>query len=238
MSGTTAEAIVLAGGLGTRLRPVVSDLPKPMAPVNGRPFLEWLLEYWIDQGIRRFIISVGYLPERIVAHFGDQWRGAEIAYAQESEPLGTGGALLLAAKQVRGGTVLVLNGDTFFAVDLKRLAQCHADFLADCTLSLFRSQDTQRYMGLKLAPDGRVADFASLSGGLANGGVYLMQTAWLRGLPRPTGQPISLESEIFPQAEKQGWKIYGREWEGAFIDIGVPRDYRRAAELLGRQIAG
>jgi D-glycero-alpha-D-manno-heptose 1-phosphate guanylyltransferase len=95
------EAVVLAGGFGTRLRSVVSDLPKPMAPVGGRPFLELLLQYWIGQGVHRFVLSIGYLAEKISAHFGAAWGGAEIAYARETEPLGTGGGLLLAAAEAR-----------------------------------------------------------------------------------------------------------------------------------------
>lgn len=226
------EAIVLAGGFGTRLRSVVSEVPKPMAPVGGRPFLEHLLEYWMGQGVRRFVLSIGYLADKVVGHFGSAWQGAEIAYAHEREPLGTGGGLLLAAAQAHGDELLVLNGDTFFAVDLAGLASFHAARRADCTLSLFRTQDAERYMGLVLAADGEIAELAARRGGLANGGVYLFRKAALQALPWQPGERASLEADMLPEGKRAGWRLYGRECGARFIDIGVPEDYRRAAEVL------
>ncbi|WP_157844846.1 sugar phosphate nucleotidyltransferase [Methylocucumis oryzae] len=117
-------AIILAGGLGTRLRSVVSELPKPMASVSGRPFLEHLMDYWFAQGVTRFILSVGYQSDIITTHFGAHYRHARIDYAIESEPLGTGGGLFYALQEV-DETVLVLNGDTFFSVALDELADFH-----------------------------------------------------------------------------------------------------------------
>lgn len=230
------EAIVLAGGLGTRLRSLVSDVPKPMAPVGGRPFLEWLLEYWIGQGIRRFVISVGYLAERIVGHFGQSWRGADIAYAAEPEPLGTGGGLLLALGETRSAEVLVMNGDSFFAVELAELADLHRSKRADWSLSLFRSVDVKRYLGLGLAEGGRVESFTSSSVGgevLVNGGVYLVRPTLLHDLPWKPGERLSLESDLLPHGLKAGWRLFGREFTRPFVDIGVPEDYRRAGTLLG-----
>ena len=116
------EAVVLAGGLGTRLRAAVSDVPKPMAPVGGRPFLERLLDYWIGQGVRRAVLAVGYMYDTIRRHFGDEYRGCAIAYSIENHPLGTGGALIQALPLVQDPTFLVLNGDTYFAVPLDALA--------------------------------------------------------------------------------------------------------------------
>ena len=226
------EAVVLAGGFGTRLRSVVSEVPKPMAPVGGRPFLELLLDYWIRQGVRRFVLSIGYLAEKISAHFGPAWRGAEIAYAREVEPLGTGGGLLLAAAEARGEDLLVLNGDTFFAVDLPGFADFHRAHRADCTFSLFRSTDPKRYLGLAVEPDGRVRGMEAVQGGLANGGVYLFRRAALAALPWRAGERASLETDILPHGLRGGWRVYGRECTAMFIDIGVPDDYRRAAEVI------
>lgn len=110
-------AIILAGGMGTRLRSAVPDLPKPMAPIHERPFLEHQMDYWIGQGVSRFIVSVGYMKEVIMDHFGASYRATPLTYAIEEEPLGTGGGLLLAAQGL-SETFLVLNGDTFFEVDL------------------------------------------------------------------------------------------------------------------------
>ena len=110
---TVRTAIILAGGLGARLNNTVPNLPKPMAPINNRPFLEHQMDYWIGQGINRFILSVGYLKDLIIDHFGDKYKKASIEYAIEHKPLGTGGGLLLAAKNITE-PFLVLNGDTFF----------------------------------------------------------------------------------------------------------------------------
>jgi len=115
------EAVVLAGGLGTRLRAAVSDVPKPMAPVQGRPFLERLLDYWIGQGVQRAVLAVGYMHETVRKHFGEQYRNCAIDYSVEQQPLGTGGALVQTLPLVQGKTFLVLNGDTYFAVPLAKL---------------------------------------------------------------------------------------------------------------------
>ena len=150
-------AIVLAGGLGTRLRSAVPHLPKPMAPVAGRPFLAHLLDFWIAQGIDRVVLSVGYRHEAISHHFGSVYRGAEIVYTIETTPLGTGGGLLLAARQVHSDKrVLVLNGDTFFDVRLESLKHYAEKRDADWTFSLFRAPEPGRYMGLQVATDGRL----------------------------------------------------------------------------------
>ena len=223
------EAIVLAGGLGTRLRAVVSDVPKPMAPVRGRPFLELLLAYWIGQGVRRFVISVGYLAERIITHFGGSWSGAEIDYAVEEQALGTGGAVILSAARARGDDVLVLNGDTYFAVPMRELQELHVASEADWTLSLFRSNDGKRYQGIGLEEGGRVS---ALAGELGNGGVYLMKRTKLRGTPWAPGQRFSLESDLLPHAMRTGWRIYGREFARPFVDIGVPQDYQNAGAII------
>jgi D-glycero-alpha-D-manno-heptose 1-phosphate guanylyltransferase len=219
------DAIVLAGGLGTRLRPVVNDVPKPMAPVNGRPFLELLLEYWIGQGVRRFVLSVGYLAETIERHFGSRWRGAEVDYAREPEPLGTGGGLLLGLGRAKTEQILVMNGDTYFAVSLDELVQFHEKNRADWTMALFRSSDAKRYQGVSLAEDGRIA---SLSGNTVNGGVYLMR----RGLPWKAPARCSLENDLLPQALADGWRVYGRVFERPFVDIGVPQDYQSAGAII------
>jgi D-glycero-alpha-D-manno-heptose 1-phosphate guanylyltransferase len=230
------EAIVLAGGLGTRLRAAVSDLPKPMAPVSGRPFLERLLEYWIGQGVRRFVVSVGYLAERITGHFGRHWRGADITYVPETQPLGTGGGLLLAAVEARSTEFVVMNGDSFFAVPLAELTAFHRDRAADWSLALFRSPDTARYLGMEVGEGGRVKALAGAAGVrevLVNGGVYIVRASRLRELPWKPGERFSLEADLLPHGLSGGWKVFGKEFMQPFIDIGVPEDYRRAGEMLG-----
>ncbi|MBM3347655.1 MAG: phosphohexose mutase [Betaproteobacteria bacterium] len=227
-------AIVLAGGLGTRLRGEVPDLPKPMAPVAGRPFLEYLLDYWIAQGISRFVLSVGYRHEAISGHFGNSYSGVPIDYAIEKLPLGTGGGLVLAAQKLDSAApFVVLNGDSYFAVDLEALAAFAQANRADWCFSLFRANEVGRYMSMGVDADGRITSLTSGTGAprwLANGGVYWMGA---RGPGQFTaGSKLSIEDDIFPAAMAAGRRLYGLEFTGTFIDIGVPADYRRAASLL------
>lgn len=228
------EAIVLAGGLGTRLRAAVPDLPKPMAPVGGRPFLEHLLDHWIRQGVTRFILSVGYRREAITGHFGVAFHGAAIDYAVEEKPRGTGGGLLLACRSLaEPGAFLVLNGDTYFEAPLETLREFHAARRAEITLSLLRSPQQGRYTGLQVGAAGEVMSLhTGVTGGLANGGVYLMEHSLLEGAPWQSSSPVSLEEDILPFALQSGKRVFGLECSGRFLDIGVPEDYARAADLL------
>lgn len=227
------EAIILAGGLGTRLRPVVADLPKPMAPINGRPFLELQMDYWISQGVSRFVLSIGYLAETISRHFGSSYGGARVDYAVEEAPLGTGGAVLLAARRVGGGPFLLLNGDTFFEAQLAQLASFHQRNRSDVTLSLFRTTDTARYTGVQVDSDGRVRALRGEGpGALANGGVYLVNPECLGNAPVAK---CSFEADIFPRLLASGARVFGIEFPGRFIDIGVPEDYFRAPEIIAAQ---
>ena len=230
------SAIILAGGLGTRLRATVPDLPKPMAPINGRPFLEHQLDYWIGQGVNHFVLSVGYRRETITAHFGSAYRGAALEYAVEQSPLGTGGGLLQALRVLDAERdVLLLNGDTYFEVELPALHAAHQAASADWTLALFRSAQAGRYMGLALAADGRIISLKSGSGqpgSLANGGVYLFNPGSVRTGAGSPHQKASLEDDMLPALLGRGGRLYGVECDGTFIDIGVPQDYLRAATLL------
>jgi D-glycero-alpha-D-manno-heptose 1-phosphate guanylyltransferase len=230
------EAIVLAGGLGTRLQPIVPDIPKPMAPVNGRPFLEFELDYWIRQGVTRFVMSVGYKHETVKNHFGPSYCGIELAYAIEDRPLGTGGGLLLACGSLKhGGPFLVLNGDTYFEVRLAGLQDVHAAHRADITIALFRSPQRGRYMGIRCWPDGEILDLKMAAGepsGLANGGVYLVERSAIEGGPWRPDTRSSLEDDILPDLLRRGKRLLGMECAGRFVDIGVPEDYARAGALL------
>jgi D-glycero-alpha-D-manno-heptose 1-phosphate guanylyltransferase len=206
-----------------RLRAAVSDLPKPMAPVGGRPFLERLLDYWIGQGVRRAVLAIGYMHDTIRLHFGDEYRGCAIAYSIEDHPLGTGGALVQSLPQVHGETFLVLNGDTYFAVPLEALGAFHRQRGADVSMSLFRS-DNPRYTGISLNADGRVTSFAGR--GVVNGGVFLFQRAALAHWPVGVA---SLEKDVLP---KLRGAIYGCVFDAPFVDIGVPEDWRAAANII------
>jgi len=227
-------AIILAGGLGTRLKKVVQDLPKPLALIRGRPFLEYQMDFWISQGVTKFILSVGYLKQTIIDHFGDSYLTASIDYIVEDEPLGTGGALLLASQGLKE-TFLLLNGDTFFEVDLNNLITFHKKQQSELTLSLFKSNQLGRYMGVDLEDSGEILSLQS--GGneltlLANGGVYLVNPLALKRLNYKPYTKSSLENDLLPKFISLGGALYGLESSGKFIDIGVPEDYYRAQKIL------
>jgi D-glycero-alpha-D-manno-heptose 1-phosphate guanylyltransferase len=225
-------AIILAGGLGTRLRSAVPDLPKPMAPVAGRPFLAHQMELWIKQGVRRFILAVGYRHEAIVQHFGGSYRGAAIEYSVETAPLGTGGALLQALSRVDDERVLLLNGDTWFDVPLPALAARAMQLDADWCFALFRHDDPARYMGVAVDRPGRVRALRCADSPLANGGVVWFRTAALRCIALEPGSNVSLENDLLPRLLAQGQRFAALECPGAFIDIGVPGDFHRAAGVM------
>lgn len=231
------QAIILAGGKGTRLRAAVPDLPKPLAPVAGRPFLEHQMDYWVSQGVRRFVLSVGYKAELIINCIGTSFRGAEVVYAVEEQPLGTGGALLYAQKQLkRNEPFLVVNGDTFFDLPLADLKQFHEDKASDWTLGLFPTTNTERYLGVTLDESGRLVSTVTRpvqDEVLANGGIYLISAGVLDRVVGHFAGEISLEGAIIPALMESDSSIYGMRHDGRFIDIGIPDDYRSAARVLG-----
>ena len=229
-------AIILAGGLGSRLRSVVLDVPKPMAPISNRPFLEYLLDYWIAQGINDFVISVGYRGEVITQHFGNSYKNVNIEYVIEENPLGTGGGLLLALKKVDQTTpFILLNGDTYFEVNLKALMDFSNEKDADWCFSLFKVDNNSRYMGMEVDEEGRVLSLKSKESALTyliNGGVYLVKPQKLIDMGFTIGKKKSLEEEIFPNVLAADQRIYGKVFTGTFIDIGIPDDFFRAGSLL------
>lgn len=227
------EAIVLAGGFGTRLREVVPDVPKPMASVAGRPFLEILLNDLASKGFMRVVLSLGYKSEVIITHFGERFAGLEIAYVVEDAPLGTGGAVRLAMSQCSNDHVFIFNGDTF--LDLE--AQAVESLWQDCRNPIIVARevgDTARY-GRLLVESGRLTGFTEkgVSGpGLINAGCYVLGVSQLDAWPLNT--PFSLEEDFFAQAVTVA-PVNVFETNGHFIDIGVPDDYQRAqAELAER----
>lgn len=231
------EAIILAGGLGSRLKATVPDVPKPMAPINGRPFLEYLLDYWASQGVDRFVLSVGYKREIIEDHFAARYKGIEVDYAVEDRPRGTGGGLLLALRHLRqSGTFLILNGDTFFEVDLAPMHRYHQDKQAEVTIALREVEANSRYASVEVDSDGLITAFnncARTSGrALINGGVYLAEKSAFAGMLPESDGPVSIEKQLYPRMLAADRRVYGFQSSGRFIDIGIPEDYRRAATVL------
>lgn len=224
------EAIVLAGGFGTRLRQVVPDLPKPMAPIGDKPFLEILLGSLASKGFTRIVLSLGFMAEVISSCFGDSFAGMELAYVVEESPLGTGGAVRLAMTQCKGNHIFIFNGDTFVdleAAQVERLwqTQRHAIIVGR------EVPDTARYGRLQVA-EGCVSGFCEKGAGgpgLINAGCYVLRTNQLDDWPLYT--PFSLESDYLVRAVMVE-QVDFFETSGLFIDIGVPEDYHRAQTLL------
>jgi len=233
-----STAIILAGGLGTRLRSEVPDLPKPMAPINGRPFLSYLMDYWIGQGVCRIILSVGYKSHAIQDYYGDCYKDAALEYSVEETLLGTGGGLLWSLRKLQDEkNILVLNGDTFFAVDMAGLKKSHESTCSDVTMALLDVADNDRYGGVSMDQDGHVMSLDSSREGATNrrvnGGVYLMSRHLFEGCDASAlPQRCSLEDELFPTWLNSGESVSGYLSSGMFIDIGVPEDYKRASLLL------
>lgn len=223
------EAIVLAGGLGTRLQHVVADVPKPMARVAGKPFLEFILLYLAQQGVHRVILAVGHKREVIIDYFGENFLGLRVAYSIEEEPLGTGGAIYKASDLLKGSSAFIINGDTFFNVDLQRLRKFHARHKAVLTLALKRMYQFDRYGTVETADSGRITAFNEkkyVEDGLINGGVYCMDKTVF---PSGVSEKFSFETEILEKGVSSN-SIFGLEFDNYFIDIGIPADYEKAQE--------
>lgn len=225
------EAIILAGGLGTRIRSLVADRPKVMVDVGGRPFLEMLLERAAHGGVTRAILATGYLHESVATHFGSRWGEIDIVYSIDDKPLGTGGAVWKALQAAARADVFVFNGDTFFDVDLRSFRQFHHSHRNDVTLALKPMRHFDRYGTVTLA-NGRVTGFHEkrfAEEGLINGGVYLINRRCAGRLMMP--KTFSLEADLLEKKVDE-LKIGGYVSDGYFIDIGMPEDYGRAQRDL------
>jgi len=226
------EAIVLAGGLGTRLRSVISDLPKPMAPVNDRPFLSYILDFLKESGVEKAILAVGYKAKTIQDFFQSDYKGLSITYSLEEEPLGTGGAILKALDQTQTSNILIINGDTFFKIPIKELYQFHLLKNAALSLAARLMNQSSRYGSIALGADHQIIGFAEKSSDstpLINGGVYIVQKEFLIDLDFP--QKFSFERDFLEKHYRNGL-FYGLPFDAPFIDIGIPEDYIRVQSQL------
>jgi len=220
------KAIVLAGGLGSRLQDVVKDLPKPMAPVGGKPFLEYLLLQLKRSGTTDVILSVGYKKDVIKSYFTDGSSiGMRINYSEENEPLGTGGALKQALSKNDDPRFIVMNGDSFFNLSFVDLVRYHTSKPAMITMGLAIVKDRSRYGGVDLNDDdGSIRSFQKdglATAGLINSGVYIVNRNILKYIP--DGQ-VSFEGHVLPLL-KNDHLLYGEAFDAFFLDIGIPKDY-------------
>jgi D-glycero-alpha-D-manno-heptose 1-phosphate guanylyltransferase len=232
-SSPAKQAIILAGGLGTRLRAVVPDLPKPLAPVAGRPFLAWVLDALAAHGFESVTLSVGYRHELITAAIGQTWQGMAVRYAIEDEPLGTGGAIRHALAHTDAAQIYVLNGDTFLDLDYAAMLHAHQEASAQISIAAVPVEDIGRYGGLGLE-GGCVSAFLEKGGrgvGLINGGTYLISRNLFDTFSLPPR--FSFEADIL-QAHVKTLAPRAFATDGLFIDMGIPEDYARAQSLFGR----
>jgi D-glycero-alpha-D-manno-heptose 1-phosphate guanylyltransferase len=238
------EAVVLAGGRGTRLRKAVPNLPKSLVPIGQRPFLSYLLDWLRVRGVTEIILALGHRRRAIARYYAQHpLQGVRLRYSVETAPLGTGGALRNLRSMLGGEDFLVLNGDSIFDVDLQQMFSFHRRRRSETTLALANPPETGRYGSVVLDARHRIKAFlekqaappaeSNGAGGprWVNGGLYIMNKAVFRHMPKR--QVVSLEKEVFPRLI--GRRFYGFPWKGYFIDIGIPEDYRRArAELPER----
>ncbi len=225
-------AAILAGGLGTRLRSVVSGRPKILAEVNNRPFIAYLLDQLSQAGVKKVVLCTGYLGEQVKATFSEYYKGLTLLYSQERATLGTGGALRLAFPLLKSEPVLVLNGDSFCQVDLINFLNLHITKKATASMFLSEVPDVSRYGSVQLSINGEITSFEEKSkktgAGLINAGVYLLNNTFLESIPVNTN--ISLERETFPMWINRG--LYGFQSKANFLDIGIPQDYAAAGHFL------
>ncbi|WP_270985695.1 nucleotidyltransferase family protein [Campylobacter helveticus] len=222
------EAIVLCGGLGIRLKEVVKDVPKPMASINGKAFLEFIFEYLKAQGVTSVVLAVSYKYEVIQAHFKDSFLGIKIKYSVEKEPLGTGGAVKQALNLCKEEEIFVLNGDSIFEIPLKNLRLNGAKIC----LSLKKMQDFERYGAVRVDDVGEIVEFREkcfCEEGLINGGIYLLSRRIFEGFLLED----KFSFEEFLSANFKALKARAGLFEGYFIDIGIPQDYEKFSHLQG-----
>lgn len=244
MDDVQMPVLILAGGLGTRLRPLVKDKPKPMADVGSKPFLEYQVSFLKRYGFRHFVFCVGYLHQHIREYFGDGWRwDVRIDYSIEEEPLGTGGALKHAEAHVHG-TFLALNGDSFLDADLDQLVRSHersrSDQKRQGTIALTQVEEAGRYGTVRLGPGNEVLEFVEKSAEspegkgpseqYINAGIYVLEPEILRMIPR--SRKVSIERDVFPSLLADGGGLYGCFLDGFFVDIGTPAGYRELRDYL------
>jgi D-glycero-alpha-D-manno-heptose 1-phosphate guanylyltransferase len=225
------EAVILAGGLGTRLKSMVNDIPKPMALIKDLPFLAYLLEQLHKYKFDKVIFAAGYKYEIIESYFGASYKNIEIAYSVEKEPLGTGGAISEAAGLITSEYFFVMNGDTFFEVDFKDMEEMYQKSKSGLMVALKMKINFNRY-GAVVTKDEKIISFNEKKfcrRGLINGGIYIVNKDWM--IEKSVGKMFSFEKDILEKLVSENLITYYIS-DGYFIDIGIPEDYIKAFEEL------
>ena len=227
------EAIILAGGFGKRLSHIVPDLPKPMAPINGRPFLEYVLDYLCRNDVNKVVLAVGYKAEIIKKHFGNKYKKIDISYSTEDVALGTGGAIKKALGDCKEENIFVINGDTYFDVDLGKMLDFHINAGSNISIAITRMNKFERF-GSVIVEDNIIKKFEEKKPkveGKVNGGIYIINR---KIMSKMQNNVFSFENDIL---ESGLYNLYAFESEGYFIDIGIPEDYTKA-QIEFKQVIG
>lgn len=227
------EAIILAGGLGTRLQSAVSDVPKCMAPIRHKPFLYYVINELQQQGIETFIFSLGYMYEIVESYLSKELSHIPYQLSIENEPLGTGGAIQLACSKAKQENILVVNGDTLFKVNISTLSQFHTQQKAACTIALKPMKNFERYGVVTIDDKGLITSFEEkkyYASGFINGGVYALHIDPF--IQRKFSAKFSFEKDYLECTVKEK-NIFGCVQDNYFIDIGIPDDYVKAQKDLG-----
>ncbi len=224
------EAIILAGGLGTRLRSVVADVPKCMAPINNIPFISFIITYLQNEGVEKFIFSLGYKSEIVINFLDEKFTSLNKKYSIETEPLGTGGAIKKACEHATTNDVIVVNADTMFNINLSTLLYFHKENKASCTLALKELQNFDRYGIVELNTNHSIFKFKEkqfCTVGNINGGVYILNVTDFLSKELPS--KFSFEKDYLEKYVAEN-TFYGTTFENYFIDIGIPEDYKKFEE--------
>lgn len=228
------EAIILAGGMGTRLQPIVTDIPKVLAPVAKKPFIEYLFAFLKKSGVQKAVLSVGYKKEVIKEKYAHSYQGLQLLYSEEEVPLGTGGALQQALSLCTSENIYVLNGDSLFLIELPSLMDLHKKRKASLAMAVKKLKESERFGGVIFEPDGKIISFREKEGkdNYINGGIYCIHSPSFEKILNPFIPPYSLEKDVFPHALQQGFPFFALPATGYFIDIGVPSSFAKANEEL------
>lgn len=235
-----ACAVILAGGLGTRIRDLYPHLPKPMVPAAGAPFIEWVLRYLAKQGVARSVVSLGHLAHVAEAYFVKRPADdCQITTLREPEPLGTGGAVHFAARLAADGDPLVVtNGDSLLLADLRPVWRQWADDSIDAVVLGLEMDDASRYGRLDVDGDGRLLCFSEKQpgAGLINAGTYFFRRRIIDRFPRRT--PLSMERDVFPMLLAEGRRIMVHRCRAPFLDIGTPESVALADGFIRQHFSG
>jgi len=230
------EVIILAGGLGTRLRSAVPDLPKCMAPVAGQPFISFVIDHFQKQGIPKFIFALGYKSETFESYLSTKLPPSSFQLSIEKEPLGTGGAVKQACLLAEGKTAIVVNGDTLFSINTKKLLSFHHMCGADCTLSLKPMTNFDRYGAVELNKDYSIKSFQEkrhYNEGFINGGAYALNLTKFSDETLP--DKFSFEKDYLERLYDKR-RMFAVVQDEYFIDIGIPEDFQKAQRELQARV--